>query len=1187
LRETIMIRTRYWLLILWCAVCLSLTPMYAQQTSGQITGTVTDSSGAAVGNVPVTITSPATGFTRTVNTNGNGDYVLPDVPAGTYQMSVSAPNFKQYVAQNIVVNVASSNTVNAQLQVGSQAQEITVQDTNVQVQTDSATLGAVVDGNQVKELPLNGRSFVELTLMNPGVSPANNFSTTNKGLQGGVDMSVNGNPTTNNLFLVDGVSNNDTGSNRTILIYPSNEAIAEFKLLTNSMSAQYGQAAGGIISIITRSGTNQFHGSVFYDGRNDALNSYNYFATQNAGKGLPENGKDKLRRNDWGYSIGGPIKKDKLFFFWSQEWNHEIRGRTLSACVPTVAEEAGDFSTTSPTSTVSCHQTTPTIPTQFQKPGNPLALASIDPSAATLMKMFPAPNLATLNAQGNNWSQSLSTGLFWREENIRVDYNVTPRNVVSGRYTQDSWSNPAFNAGYWGDTPFPALDSSWSQPSKSIMGRWTATISNTMVNDVSFQYSNNRIVITPGGTDPALLGQITTAIPTLYPEALKNSKQGVPQITVYGTQTQLIAPWQNQLDIYSAQDDLSKVWGRHTLKFGTSLDWSGKNEDTGPAASERPTLTPGDGSVAPGGATTGNTLANFLIPGNPLLITETSTNVRAQLRWRDYEFYAIDTVKLTPRLTLNAGLRYSIMPPTYQPNNQLTSFQPQLYNPALPASDACNGLWTAPGKDPCGAANAAFGTNFSHGVPGPNKYLVNVNYHQFAPRVGVVYDLRGNGSTVLSAGGGQFFQRERVSRYTLVSNAPFAINTSNYARPIGGATPASLQGGTTSPTGGIEPRAILPNSWQWNVSLQQQVNPNTLFQISYVGNRGIHLTSNEDINQIPEQNWLAASFTNGGAQTALRPFSNYNTLTYWTHAGNSYYNGLQTLVKTRMKSLQLQGAYTWSHAIANIATDNSDGGLSQQQTFTYYPNQGLDRGNSNTNRPNIFIANAIYFLPLLSNQNSLMRGTLGGWELSAIVSAANGNSFTIFQGASENTGNLLKVLNPATNTMVLPAGAGALNALAQTGFASPERPLRVGGQSCSSGRKGSQIVNPNAFTLIGYPIGTIPSNVAPRGYCGGPNFNNTDFSVDKNWKIKERATIQFRMDFFDLLNHANFNASQGTFTPVNSVNCGPVVGTRQYNPCSPTNNIITAQSATAGFGTSNQTIGNAARQLQYQLHINF
>lgn len=1180
-------RTRSWLLILWCAVCLSLTPMYAQQTSGQIIGVVTDTSGAAVADVPVTVTAPATGFTRTVKTNGSGEYTATEIPPGTYQVSVSAPNFKQFTTQNIVVNVATTNTVNAQLQVGSQTQEVTVQDSNVQVQTDNATLGEVVDGNQVKELPLNGRSFVELTLMNPGVSPANNFDTKNKGLQGGVDMSVNGNPTTNNLFLIDGVNNNDTGSNRTILIYPSNEAIAEFKMLTNSMSAQYGQASGAIISIITRSGTNQFHGSAFYDGRNDALNSYNYFATQNAGKGLPENGKDKLRRNDWGYSIGGPIKKDKLFFFFSEEWNHEIRGRTLSACVPTAAEEAGNFSTTSPTSTVSCHQTTPTIPAQFQAPGNPLALAAIDPSAATLMKMFPLPTRSTLDAQGNNWSQSLSTGLYWREENVRVDYNITPRNVISGRYTQDTWTNPAFNAGYWGDTPFPALDSSWAQPSKSIMGRWTSTISNTMVNDVAFQYSNNRIIITPGGTDPALLGQITTAIPTLYAESLKNSKQGVPQVTVYGTQTQLIAPWQNQLDLYSAQDDVSKVWGRHTLKFGASLDWDGKNEDTGPAASERPTVTPGDGSVATGGARTGNTLANILVPGNPLLLTETSTNVRAQLRWRDYEFYVTDNVKLTPRLTLNAGVRYSIMPPTFQPNDQLTSFQPQLYNPALPAADACNGLWVAPGKDPCGAANAAFGTNFSHGVPGPNKYLVNVNYHQFAPRVGVIYDLKGDGRTVLSAGGGQFFQRERVSRYTLVSNAPFAINTSNYARALGGATPATLQGGTTSPTGGIEPRDILPNSWQWNVSLQQQVNPNTLFQISYVGNRGIHLTSNEDINQIPQQNWLAASFTNGGAQTALRPFSNYNTLTYWTHAGNSYYNGLQTLVKTRMKALQLQGAYTWSHAIANIATDNSDGGLSQQQTFTYYPNQGLDRGNSNTNRANIFIANAIYYLPQLAGSNSLVRGTLGGWELSGIVSAANGNSFTIFQGASENTGNVQKVLDPATGNMVLPAGAGSLNALAQTGFASPERPLRVFGQSCSSGRNGSQVVNPNAFTLIGYPIGTIPSNVAPRGYCAGPNFNNTDFSVDKNWKIKERATIQFRMDFFDLLNHANFNASSGTFTPVNSVNCGAVSGTGFYSPCSPTNNIITAESPTAGFGRSNATIGNAARQLQYTLHINF
>ena len=208
-----------------------------------------------------------------------------------------------------------------------------------------------------------------------------------------------------------------------------------------------------------------------------------------------------------------------------------------------------------------------------------------------------------------------------------------------------------------------------------MMGRWTATISDTLVNDAAFQYSNNRIVITPGGTNPGLLPQVSAAIPTLYSNSIKQSPIGVPQVNLgsYGSGNTLsnIAPWQNQLDLYSFQDNASKIFGRNVLKFGLNVDWDGKDEDTGPASSERPSVSTGDTNVAiasAGGFTTGNNLANFLIPGNVFNISETSTNVRAQLRWRNYEFYATDNFKLTPRLTIDAGLRYSIMPPTYQPN---------------------------------------------------------------------------------------------------------------------------------------------------------------------------------------------------------------------------------------------------------------------------------------------------------------------------------------------------------------------------------------------------------------------------------------------------------------------------------------------------------------------------------------
>lgn len=1146
-------------------VAISLcSALYAQQTTGGVSGLVTDASGGGVANVPVTLSSSATGFTRTVTSNGNGEYAIPDVEPGVYKVSVNAPNFKAFVANSVQVNVATTNTVNAQLQIGDTSETVTVEDTNVTVQTDTAALGQVIDGNQVKELPLNGRSFVELTQLQPGVSAANNFDTKNKGLQGGVDMSVNGNPTTNNLFLIDGVNNNDTGSNRTILIYPSNEAIAEFKMLTNSYGAEYGQASGAVISIVTRSGTNRFHGSAFYDGRNDVLNAFTYFARQNANPALPRGGKDKLRRNDFGYSIGGPIKKDKLFFFFSEEWNREIRGRTVNACVPTAAELTGDFSTPScGNPTVATNPKN--IPIQYQAGGNPLKLNAIDPAAATILKLLPAATRPSV-VSGDNWSQSLPTALYWREENIRGDYRITPKNLIVGRYTQDTWSNPAYNAGYWGDDPFPALNSSWSQPSKSMMGRWTATISDTLVNDAAFQYSNNRISITPGGTNPGLLPQVSAAVPTLYPNALKHSPVGVPQVNLgsYGGALSNIAPWQNQLDLYSFQDNVSKIFGRNVLKFGVNLDWDGKDEDTGPASSERPSVGTDNGSIGIGGTATSNNLANLLLPGNVFLFSETSTNVRAQLRWRDYEVYATDNFKLTPHLTIDAGVRYSIMPPTYQPNNQLTSFQPSLYNSALPAGDACNGLLIGPGQDPCGASNKQFGTAFSSGTQGKNKYLQNVNYHLFAPRVGVNWDASGSGKTILSAAGGQFFQRERVSRYTLVANAPFALNQGGYSRTLGGATPASLAGGNASPQGGFDQRALLPNSWQWNLTVQQALASNSLFSLSYVGNRGTHLTSSYDINQIPQQNWTKAAFLGSGTkeQNALRPFSNYQQLLWWTHDGNSNFNALEALIKTRVRNFQFLAAYTWSHSIADIVIDDSGGNFGTQ-TRTYYPNPRLDRGNGDVNRPNNFVANAIYTLPSLAGHNSLMASALGGWELSGITTAANGNSFTIYQGGVQD------------------ANGGSLNALAGTGFTQPLRPLKVAGQSPIFGRKGAQIVNPAAFTLVGYQIGTIPTNMAPRGYVGGPNFVNTDFSVDKNWKFREMATVQFRLDFFDVFNHANFNSSQGHFLPFQTVSCGTTA-------CSPTNNVITAQTYNSNFGASNQVIGgNASRQIQYTLHINF
>ncbi len=1181
---------------------VSGSQLLAQKTAGSVLGQVTDDSGASVANATVTLISTSNGSTRNTTSNTAGEYSFADVEIGAYRVEVSTPNFRRFVAQDVAVNVATSTRVDAKLSVGSVSETVTVSADAVQVQTDSGALGTVVDGTQVKELPLNGRSFVELTQLGPGVAAANNFDSKNKGLQGGVDFSVNGNPTTNNLFLVDGANDNDVGSNRTILIYPSIESIAEFKMLTNSYGPEYGQASGAIISIATRSGTNAFHGSAFYDGRNDAVAAYTYFARRNAGTGAQNNGKDKLRRNDWGYSIGGPIKKDKLFFFFNEEWNHEIRGFTQSACVATAAEIAGDFSSpvgndANGNPVMSCNEPQPTFPTAISKNGNTHILNTVDPAGALLADYYVLPN-KPLNVGGNNWSQSLPTFLKYRQENVRGDYNINHKNTVMGRYTQDTWANPSYNGNqYWGDSAFPTINSNWSQPSKMAIGRWTSTISDTLVNDAEFAYSNNRILLTPGGTDPGLIGQLNTAIPTLYPTALKNNQSGsIPTIWGglgnYGSNNNIwtIAPWNNTLDIYTIRDDVSKVAGRHSIKFGVFLGYNGKNEDTSTAASEHPTFGTSNGNIAVPSTThpeytgiaTGNNLANVLIPGNPFLLSETSTNVRAQLRWRDYEAYVGDTWKFTPRVTLTYGVRYSQLHSPFQPTNQMTSFQPSLYDPTKPASDACNGLWVVPGTDPCGDANKKFGTTFSSGTPGPGNNLVHNNNHLFAPRIGVAWDVRGDGKTAVRLGFGQFFQRERVSRYTLVANAPFAVTTNNYVRALGGATPSSLTGGSASPSGGYDPAPLLPNSLQWNLTVEQNLAPNTVLQMSYVANRGIHLTSNYDTNFITPDKWLAASFSSNSQP--LRRFPNFGSLAYWGHNGDSYYQSLQTLFRTQISAVRFQAAYTWSHAIADVLLDNSDGGTGIS-SFTYGPTPRLDRGNAATNRPNIFVANATYFAPKLQSHGLLLQNSLGGWEITGITNADSGNSFSVIQGSIGENSSALLPGQPASG----------LNSLFQTGLTNGQRPLLASGQSCNSGgTSGDQIINPNAFTLVGYQIGTIPTNTAPRGVCHGPKLINTDLSVDKNWHLKERFTLKFRLDLFDALNHANFRADQGNFTPVANVNCGasaPVNtnGTisNRYAACSPTNNIITSQTYGTNFGRSTGLVGNAERQLQYGLHLEF
>jgi hypothetical protein len=1164
------------LLLVLCVVSLLLAPLYAQKTTGNIAGVVTDPSGAVVANATITATNVATGAVRTATADQSGNYRF-EIDPGVYKMNAKAQGFKEIVVNNLEVHVSNITTQNFTMQAGGATETVEVTANPIQVQTDTATLGEVINDTQVKELPLNGRNFVELTQLAPGVSGANDFNSKDKGLTGGVNFSVNGNAITNNLFLVDGANNNDVGSNRTILVYPAVESISEFKMLRNSFGPEYGQASGSVISIVTKGGSNQFHGSVFYSGRNDALSAYDYFTKQQNSPKIP------LRRNDYGFTVGGPVKKDKLFFFVSEEWNKEKRGIPGQAsCVPTLAEQQGDFSNPS------CGAAKPNIPVALQAPGNPYKIANPLAAGLLMAQRFPTPNLAS-PVNGNNWTNSLGRKQDWRQDSFRGDWQVSKNNSIMGRYTADHWNVPAPTAGLgWGDDPFPVLTSNWEQPSKMIVGKLTSTIGTSIVNDAEFAYSNNRINITVGGSNPDLMAQIDKAIPPLYPESLKNVHQGLPVIWgAFGNYGNfgnwwVQSPWTNTLDIYTVRDDLSKVSGSHTWKAGVMMGWNGKNEDVGnPGSAERPVFGAQDWGVAGSSPipATGNALANVMVPGIQFNLAENSTNVRAQLRWRDYEFYIGDTWKATKKLTIEYGARYSLLFTPFDALNRGSSFQPFLYDPTKPAKDACNGIWVVPGTDPCTAANKLFGTSFSVAPGGPNKYLTNQNHHLIAPRVGLAWDPFGHGTTAIHIGAGQFFQRERVSPfYVFPNNAPFTIAGST-ARTLDGATAATAAAvpGAASPLGGRDPSSDTPNSWQWNVSVEHSFAKDTALQVAYVGNRGIHQLTAYDINRPDQSNWLPAAFVSGGDLNQYRPYKNFGEQGYWNHAGTSSYHSLQTLFKTRYKRSQLTAAYTWSHSIANFdLADSSGSPPGGAFEFTYFPNTRLDKGNSSINRPNIFIANFTYYLPDMKNSNAFVHAIFGGWELSGIQQASSGNSQTTYIGSvGEFGGNLA---TGTTSTVKSLVGIGRLDML---------RPLSTG-VSCESGRSANQIYNPQAFTLVGWKLGTIPSNMEPRGYCHGPRTVETDFSVDKNWKMTEKVNVQFRLDAFNLFNHPNFRGDQlFTGNPFQGFNCGPADTAGKFQPCSVTNNVVSSVTRTTNYGLSKQLVGDAGREFQYSLKFSF
>jgi hypothetical protein len=1068
-------------------------PLFAQKVTGTIRGTVIDQSGAVVSGAEVKVTNPSTGDTRTASTSAEGVYVVTDLQPGVYDVRVKHGNFKETVTKSIELHVATEKVVDVTLQVGSQTEEVSVEANAVQVETTTGAVGNVIDGTSVRELPLNGRSFVQLTQLMPGVSAASNFDSKNKGLMAGVDFSVNGNNTTGNVFLVDGVNNNDIGSNRTILVYPSIDAIQEFKILRNSYGPEYGQAMGAVINIVTRGGTNQFHGSAFYFGRNDKLNATDFFNTLNS---IP---KDTLRRNDWGYTFGGPVVKDKLFFFWSQEWNRELRGKARAANVPTVAEKQGDFTNLR----TGCEAT----PQVGGAPATAVPTGQFSTEGQLLVSMFPDPNVAS-PVNCNNWAQSLTAPIYWRQENVRGDWKIAPTWSLMGRYTHDAWSQPyPSTLGFWGDDLYPSIETSWIQPGYQATIKLTKLLGSTAVNDFQISYAGNRITAERAGTNPGLNDQIVAALPLSFPLSDKHDGLNSSYPIFWGglgngansDNLWSQAPWHNNEQLYILKDDFSKVLGSHTFKLGFIATNNQKNELVNPADGDLPSFwgsSSGQGPLAnspDSGNGTFNALWNQVYWG----FGEAQTNPFTETRWHDYEFYFGDTWKARRNLSIEYGFRWSFLRQPFAASDKIGNFQPSAYDAAL-GSDSCNGILQVPGTNFCQAAG------FLGGTEGPNRSLKDNNNHTIAPRVGLAWDIRGDGKTAFRAGVGQFFQRERLTQYLLVAtNPPFSVG-------VGGtrlldAAPTDLTASGT-PAWSLDPGSNLPNTWQWNTSVERELFRDSKLEVAYVGNRGIHIIRYSDVNAVPAAERLNFAINN---DNVVRPFGagDWSNINQAIWDANSNYHSLQTLFRTRVKAVDAQFAYTYSKSLSDTDITNS-GNASQAGTSADPFNPHFDYGPSQINRPHVFVGNIVYNVPTFTGKSAFIRGALGGWELASVLSYASGPSLTVYSGNSVS---------------------GAPGGFSGTGTGqNSNRPNRVAGQSCrASGGTKNQWLNPNAWTLDGYALGTLGD--ARVGECSGPGLANTDFSVYKNFKVTERVGIQLRFEFYNLFNKTQFRTDQGLF----------------------------------------------------------
>ena len=1066
--------------LLCVLTCFLLLPgsAVAQVATAELVGNVTDASGAAIPNAKIVITNTATNQTvRELSSDQAGAYIATFIPPGSYTVSVEAQGFRKLVQTGVTLETNQRARVDLTLQVGQVSETVEVAATAPLLESQSSSLGAVIGTRFVVELPLNGRNFVQLATLTPGVNGVGQSvagtimsGTRPDDRRPGSEIFSNGNRENSNNFLYDGVDNNDRLT-LSIVLRPGVEAVREFKVQTNMFSADLGRNSGAVVDVISKSGTNQFHGSLFEFLRNSGMDARNYFNAR--GTPFPP-----FRFNQFGGSLGGPIIKNKTFFFVDYEGYRRNIVNSLNTSVPTMGMRDGDFSGPgiTPIFDPLTNQTTGAATIRQQFPGNRIPASRFDPVTAKLIKAYPAPQTSALL---NNYIANLNLTQNWNQYDVRVDHQFSPNDNFFARYSNQKTDTTAPHtfpavqlAGISGPVGLGNEDSfagTASNPTQHIVASYVKVISPRLVNDLRVGF--NRFVLDYVAEGAVVGGAMGNQLG--IPNANTHPQQSVLPIFSPANYTGIghsrSLPIFRRINSFQYGDNATFTAGAHTLKFGgiairRQITEYQTNRGNG-RFNFSPALTDGRQGFT---GTSGNSMASFLL-GYPSLIEQDFTLAWTGQRGWETGLYVADDWRVAKNLTLNLGLRWEYYSPYVEVRDRIARFDP------------VSATVLVAGRD---------GVSRTTGI--------NSDYRNFAPRIGFAYQVGSH--TVVRGGYGLFYNPNGNggASLRLFRHMPFGPI---YSLPPGDVTPAPTRvsdgfppppevdfNSVRNPFGGVigvDPNFRSARAHQYNVSVQHEIAPwQLIVKAAYVGNVGRRLGTTFDLNQ-PEPG--------PGAVNARRPFfgvrPNLVGVTWAVSDGIGSYNAFQLTVDKRLSAgLSMLLGYTWSHSIDTVANDFGGGAGTPQFRGCRFE---CERGNSNFDMRHRMTVSYTYEFPFGKGKpfanSGPARWIIGNWQLNGVTIAQTGLPVNV------------TLNNPNTNG----AGGSRPDVIGDWRVANPNRQLWF---------------NPAAF---GRPA-EIRFGNAGRNILFGPGRVNFDTSLFKDFYFHENWKLQFRAEAFNVFNTPQF-----------------------------------------------------------------